>query len=144
MDALEEQEQEKESKATHWHFSLKFHVLCHCLTNCSTYSKHGFQQLGSKWDLHTPHKILHPMLNFVCSFPVTPHLLSSLSCMVSICVLGFFVFKTHITINSDIKAKFSIHIILPMIMSHISTTKQNICECLMSVFFEGMENIEML
>lgn len=40
-------------------------------------------------------------------------------------------FRTHITINTDIKAKFSIHIILPMIMSHISTTKQTICESLM-------------
>lgn len=66
MNTCKEQERlgERESEATHWHISLQFHLLCHCLTNCSTYSKHSSQQLGSKWGLHTPYKSLHPMLNF--------------------------------------------------------------------------------
>lgn len=139
---------EKESEATHWHVSLKFHLLCHCLTNCSTYSKHSSQQLGSKWGLHTPYKISIPCLTFkkkILFLLLSPSLSFSLPCMVSIYVVFLFFFsRAHITINTDIKAKFSIHIILPMIMSHISTTKQTICESLMSVLCEAMGYIEML
>ena len=106
-----------ESDATHWHVFLKFHLLCHCLTNCSTYSKHSCQQLGSKWGLHTPYTILHTMLNFFfffffkescfcyCPSPLT---------LVWSQFMFFFLFlpRTLITINTDIKATYSIHIIL--------------------------------
>lgn len=106
-----------ESDATHWHVFLKFHLLCHCLTNCSTYSKHSSQQLGSKWGLHTPYTILHTMLNFFFFFflksPVSVIVLL-LSLLYGLNLCFFFLPRTLVTINTDIKATYSIHIILPL------------------------------
>lgn len=135
---------------SHRHISLKFNLLCHCLTNCSTYSKHSSQQLGSKWGLHTPYKILHPMLNIFkisgfcyCLSPSPSP--DSLLHGINLSSFFFFFFQnTHHNKHWHKGKIFNWYIILPMIMSHISTTKQTICESLMSVFCEAMESTEML
>lgn len=77
-------------RATHWHVPLKFHLLCHCLTNCSTYSKHSSQRSSSEWGLHTPSlhlKILFHSISIVfLKWSQSTYL---------------FIFRTHSTTSTD-------------------------------------------
>lgn len=110
-----------EGKATHWRVSMKFHLLCHCLTNCFTYCKHSSQQLYSKWGLHTPFRILRPMCGifFPLKFLFIVSLLRSLN-------FGFPFQTSHQTGRQGLERSYRFPLGNELHLSH-----QNICESLM-------------
>lgn len=88
-------------------------------------------------------QIVPPIVNMSLStqapkWVFTHHTASHITCWpffeISFCICLSHNNKHRLTVKTTV----SVHIVLPMIMRHISTTTQTICESLMSVFCEGI------